>query len=192
MTVIVSWRRKPIGERFWRRFLCSGLKRSKQILRRRDYLFDLNNGTVGDCADILALSCPKNGAYCRAVFKLDFTGTHFCEEIFIFNGSKKFDSVVAFTEFPSLREAVGHGADNFQNNFGFVVRQYNPFLPAEVLAVTFRDDFAFRIAGISKNGDGFDAFLIQCLFDFLLALKDEDSLLSHGASPVISSMGSCC
>ena len=28
--------------------------------------------------------------------------------------------------------------------------------------------------------------------DFLLALKDEDSLLSHGASPVISSMGSCC
>ena len=29
-------------------------------------------------------------------------------------------------------------------------------------------------------------------FDFLLALKDEDSLLSHGASLVISSMGSCC
>ena len=28
--------------------------------------------------------------------------------------------------------------------------------------------------------------------DFLLALKDEDSLLSHGASLVISSMGSCC
>ena len=28
--------------------------------------------------------------------------------------------------------------------------------------------------------------------DFLLALKDEDSLLSHGASPAISSMGSCC
>ena len=30
------------------------------------------------------------------------------------------------------------------------------------------------------------------LVDFLLALKDEDSLLSHGASLVISSMGSCC
>ena len=36
---------------------------------------------------------------------------------------------------------------------------------------------------------------VNCLFrdlDFLLALKDEDCLLSHGASLVISSMGSCC
>ena len=33
---------------------------------------------------------------------------------------------------------------------------------------------------------------LKRLIDFLLALNDEDSLLSHGASPVISSMGSCC
>ena len=32
----------------------------------------------------------------------------------------------------------------------------------------------------------------ELYLDFLLALKDEDSLLSHGASLVISSMGSCC
>ena len=30
------------------------------------------------------------------------------------------------------------------------------------------------------------------VLDFLLVLKDEDSLLSHGASLVITSMGSCC
>ena len=34
--------------------------------------------------------------------------------------------------------------------------------------------------------------LADTILDFLLALKNEDSLLSHGASLVISSMGSCC
>ena len=38
---------------------------------------------------------------------------------------------------------------------------------------------------------GAEAPDLSCV-DFLLVLKDEDSLLSHGASLVISSMGSCC
>ena len=44
------------------------------------------------------------------------------------------------------------------------------------------------------NMQSYDLYLPTHLVfvDFLLALKDEDSLLSHGASLVISSMGSCC
>ena len=55
-------------------------------------------------------------------------------------------------------------------------------------------DFRFPAAGIPTARllpHAAPANALRCL-DFLLALKDEDSLLSHGASLVISSMGSCC
>lgn len=52
-------------------------------------------------------------------------------------------------------------------------------------AVTTSEAIASGVSVQHKN-------LLSILLDFLLALKDEDSLLSHGASLVISSMGSCC
>ena len=64
------------------------------------------------------------------------------------------------------------------------------FLPTTEVAGFLRFYCEERNGAVACGLDSLDPTFGR--LDFLLALKDEDSLLSHGASPVISSMGSCC